>query len=339
MKTKILVTLSIFLVVVYLYLLLYHPNEIPFKYETKHIQPPQPKYKNKFFDLSKFNYKESCGNVFQYQPSNAQDLILYCGSVELGAWKEIKKYSDIIQPMINEVMPNVTKVFLLIGKPPTITFLEEMKRYGVKVIQRANSSQEVSKNVAVVQRIFVSLEYLKENKNKYNRVIFSDFRDVFYFSDAFATFTKDDLILLMECYGINSRKCTTFTEPTNFRWVQQGFGRETASLFAKRKEIIINGGLFFGGIDKVIELLTIEVKNIKGKRLNWGLDQAALNYVYYTGQLNHLSVTKEFCSQRICFTEAVTSVYNHSAKTLVSILNGCSPVIRHKIHLGNIPFP
>ncbi|GAB1225037.1 hypothetical protein ENUP19_0240G0043 [Entamoeba nuttalli] len=338
MKTKSLVTLSIFLIVVYFYLLLYHPNETPFKYEIKDIKPPQPKYKTNLFDLSKFNYKGNCGNVFQYQPSNTQDLILYSGSVELSAWTEIKKYADIIQPMINDVMPTVTKVFLLIGKPPTITFLEEMKRYGVRVIQTTNSSQQISKNDGVVQRIFVSLKYLKENKNKYNRVIFSDFRDVFYFNDAFATFTKDDLILLMECYGIHSRRCSTFIEPTNNKWVQEGFGREAASSFAKRKEIIINGGIFFGGIDKVIELLTIEVKNIEGKKFNWGLDQAALNYIYYTGQLNHLNLTKEFCSQRICFTESVTSLYNFSTKTLISNPSGCSPVIRHKINLSNIHF-
>ncbi|EDR23394.1 hypothetical protein EDI_188200 [Entamoeba dispar SAW760] len=338
MKTKLLIILSIFLITIYLSLLLYHPNEIPFKYEIKDIKPPQPKYKNGLFDLSKFNYKGRCGDVFKYQPSNEQDLILYSGSIELNVWKKIKKYVDIIQPMINAVMPKITKVFLLIGKPPSITFLEEMEGYGVTVIQMTNTSQQISKNYAVVQRIFISLKYLKDNKNKYNRVIFSDFRDVFYFNDAFATFTKDDLILLMECYGVYSRRCSTFIQPTNNKWVQEAFGREAASSFAKRKEIIINGGIFFGGIDKIIELLTIEIKNIEGKKFTWGLDQAALNYIYYTGQLDHLNLTKEFCSQRLCFTESITSFYNFSSKTLTSRPSGCSPVIRHKINFDSIHF-
>ena len=161
-----------------------------------------------------------------------------------------------------------------------------------------------------------------------------------FFNDIFATFGEDDLILLMECMSLESTQhCRTLREKINKKWMIEGFGKETAKLFAQRNDILINGGLMLGGVDKMIELLTIQRENLnKEKLMLWGQDQATLNYIHLTNQLDHLNITKDYCSQRICFAEIETGEYDYYKKSVISKPTGCSPVVRHKLVFKYPPF-
>lgn len=291
----------------------------------------QPSYKDDIFDLTQFNYSGICNEIFQYPGNNKQDLILYSIGFENATnWLKMKEESHRILTMSQSVIPNARKVLLLLSDIPTESFIDEMKSYGIEVIQ---PNYNLPNATAVVKRIFAEELFLKEQKESIKRVVIADFRDVLFFNDIFATFGEDDLVLLMECMSLESTNhCRTLRERINKQWMREGYGIETAQLFAQRNDILINGGLFLGGIDKIISLLSIQRENLnKEKLMYWGQDQAALNYIHLTGQLDHLNFTRDYCSQRICFAEMYSGEYDALYKRVISKPSGCSPVARHKL--------
>ena len=291
----------------------------------------QPQYKNEMFDLSQFNYSGVCAELFQHQRNNKRDLILYAvGFDNEEIWLKMRDTSRQILGMSQAVIPNARRVLLLLSDEPTENFREEMLSFGIEVIK---PTQQLPNATAVVQRLFAEKLFLEENKESIDRVVIADFRDVLFFNDIFATFTRDDLMLLMECLALNSHKrCVTLAEKTNFGWMKEGFGNETATQFKEHKETLMNAGLFLGGIEKVIELLSIQIANLNTEKLMlWGQDQATLNYIHLTGQLNHLNFTREYCTQRMCFAEKFTGAYDSERKSVISLPTGCSPIVRHKL--------
>ncbi|GAB1218895.1 hypothetical protein ENUP19_0008G0019 [Entamoeba nuttalli] len=290
-----------------------------------------PTYVDSLFNMTQFNYSGECGKVFKYKANNKRDLLLFASSFDdPQRWSKMKESSQHIMALTDSALPRATKLLLLLGDAPTSTFEEEINTYGIEVVK---VKYELPVATAVVQRIFAEKNFLEENKHKYDRVIIADFRDVLIFNDAFATFSSNDLILLMECLSFNSTEhCVTLNEKTNKKWMNEGYGEEISKKFAEKNEILMNGGLFLGGINKIIELLTIQINNLnKNKMMLWGQDQATLNYIHLTGQLNHLNITKDYCTQRMCFAESFTGYYDKIKKRITTKSTGCSPVIRHKL--------
>ncbi|EDR25026.1 hypothetical protein EDI_285410 [Entamoeba dispar SAW760] len=288
-------------------------------------------YMDRYFNLANFNYEGECSKVFKSKKNNERDLLLFGGSFpEIKSWKESEELSYAQLKMSQETIPNAKKVFMLIGDPPTSDFISNMNECGVEVVQANGLPQE---NGAVT-RFCAWLNYLKENKGKYDRVALSDIRDVFIFGDAFATFSKDEIYLSYECL-INKRgnvECNDFRDIWNREWINQFYGEDIARQYAENHTLIVNAGFTFGGYDKIVEYLTVFTESIDQKHFKyWGYDQALLSYLYTTRKLDFLNPKMAKCDQQFCFELRGGSRYDPKKKSLYVGNSECSPVIRHKL--------
>ena len=77
-----------------------------------------------------------------------------------------------------------------------------------------------------------------------------------------------------------------------------------------------------------------EIERMKDKIHIWGIDNSMLNYLYYNKKFEHINVTVNTFSQRIAFTRRGGYEYDENMKSLINSVDGCSPIIRHKIE-GN----
>ena len=290
-------------------------------------------YKNNYFDLSHFNYAGKCGEVFKYEPNNEKDLILYYVSFrEEENWLRIRDDTLKVLEMSFNVMSNCKRVLLLASEPPNTSFEEEIKQYGIEIVKPDFSFPYGS---SVVRRLFCEKIFLERNHDKYKRIVIADFRDILFFNDVFATFNDTELVLTIQCRALNSPdSCDTLAEEWNYDWMVTAHGIEIAEKMKKLNGTVINGGLFLGGIDKIIKLLEIQTSNIDPAKYGlWGVDQATLNYVHMTGQLDQLNCSKDYCTQRVCYAEQWTGKYNRNKKSVITTVTGCSPVVRHKLQL------
>lgn len=299
------------------------------------------KFENHLFDLSHFNYAGKCGEIFKYEPNNEQDLILYYMSFSSEEdWLRIRDDTLKILEMSYAVMKNCKRILLMSSDEPNESFVNEIQQYGIEIIKPDFSFPYGS---SVVRRLFAEKIFLQLNHEKFKRIIIADFRDIIFFNDAFATFNETDLVVTMQCRALHSpESCDTLAEEWNYLWMQRAHGIEIANQMKELNGTVINGGLFLGGIDKIIELLTIQTENLDpDKYYDWGVDQATLNYIHMTGKLDHLNISKDYCSQRVCYSEQWTGRYNRNRKSVISTPTGCSPVVRHKLQLSNpyLDFP
>ncbi|GAB1224937.1 hypothetical protein ENUP19_0228G0008 [Entamoeba nuttalli] len=283
------------------------------------------------FNLTNFNYDGECSKVFKSEKNNERDVLLLGGSFhQAKKWKELEPMVYSQFKMNLETIPNAKKVFVLIGNPPTPDFIENLNKCGVEVVQAKN----VPQGNGVIIRFFAWLNYLKENKGKYDRVALSDIRDVFVFGDAFATFSKDELYLSYECL-INKRgkiECNDFRDTCNRGWIRQFFGKDIANQYAKNHTLIVNAGFTFGGYDKMVDYLTVLTESMEQKYLQyWGYDQALLSYLYTSRKLDFLNPKMAKCDQQFCFELRGGSRYDSQKKSLYVGNSNCSPVIRHKL--------
>ncbi|GAT95762.1 hypothetical protein CL6EHI_106070 [Entamoeba histolytica] len=288
-------------------------------------------FMDRYFNLTNFNYDGECSKVFKSEKNNERDILLLGGSFpQVKKWKESEAMVYGQFKMNLESIPNAKKVFVLIGNPPTPDFIENLNKCGVEVVQAKN----VPQGNGVIIRFFAWLNYLKENKGKYDRVALSDIRDVFLFGDAFATFSKDELYLSYECL-INKRgniECNDFRDSWNRGWIHQFFGKEIAYQYAKNHTLIVNAGFTFGGYDKMVDYLTVLTESMEQKYLKyWGYDQALLSYLYTSRKLDFLNPTTVKCDQQFCFELRGGSRYDSKKKSLYVGNSNCSPVIRHKL--------
>ena len=94
------------------------------------------RYQNLFFDLSRFNYSGKCGEVFQYEPNNEKDLILYYVTFHgEESWLRIRDDTLKILEMSYAVMKNCHRILLLHSEEPTDYFVKEISRFGIEVIK------------------------------------------------------------------------------------------------------------------------------------------------------------------------------------------------------------
>ncbi|ELP87808.1 hypothetical protein EIN_273250 [Entamoeba invadens IP1] len=289
-----------------------------------------PHYNDSSLDVRNFVYTGVCNKVFKYKPNNRRDLWLTAvGFRDELYWQNIKKDTRLAFGLSQSSIPSADRVSLLLEGLQFDEFYSAAKQYGVRVevVKFTKDGQDATR------RFLAYLDFLKKNKGKYDRVLISDQRDVFIFADFFSTFSQDDLIFAAECEygGVN---CIRFDEINNFKAIEQAYGVDEANRFKNNRSILINVGTVFGGVDRVEKYLERMVSNIDEKEWGrWYYDQALHNHVFYTYYYNNKleNITVETCTQRFCFREKNTIVYNKVRKTLKTKNTGCSPVLRHKI--------
>ncbi|GAB1226495.1 hypothetical protein ENUP19_0296G0025 [Entamoeba nuttalli] len=309
----------------------------------KYIDNPvlyKSNYYDNFFNVSNFNYYGDCGKIFKYKRHNSRDLLFYGIGYNAEQWKRNKPQLIRALGITCNSIPFATKVMINFKEPPPQDLQKEFNKYKVQVIQKPINNEN-----PVNQRYIEYYYYLLKYKKNFDRVLIIDIRDVFIFGDIFSTFSSQEIVFSTQCYGIknNETRCNYFGQPGypyNDEWLEKGFNKEIRNQFCKNKYISLNAGVVLGGIEPMFEFLRIMKDSLlsrKEKLSFWGIEQATLNYLYYTNAFKKLNTTVDQCTQRTCFSDWHNGMYNNKTKIMYSSLNGCSPVLRHKIKSTNHP--
>ncbi|ELP87822.1 hypothetical protein EIN_273490 [Entamoeba invadens IP1] len=303
----------------------------------------QPTYVGAGIDTRLFNYEGVCQQVFTNEPNNPRDLWL--SAIEFtkpGYWQFIKESVYFTLGLLNSSCPRTTKVLLLMSSPPDDTFVSEMQSFGLQVV-RIDVQFDVPTD-AVSRRFFVYKKYLSElvedtrvagnrveRYKNYNKILLCDFRDVYIFADVYATFSAHEVIFVIECHTERSG-CIGFDEYHNTKWMNSAYGPNVTRTFVRNNYIVSNGGMMMGGSSKIYRYINIMTNELKPEKMRlWGYDQSVHNYLLYTGKFDELNITKEYCTQRTCFSERVSLVVDFKRKILYTRETGCAPVLRHKV--------
>ncbi|ELP94537.1 hypothetical protein EIN_116480 [Entamoeba invadens IP1] len=292
-------------------------------------------YTDTYLNVSNFNYTGKCSEVFKYKKNNPRDLFLTAIYFKNpNVWFTIKDRAVRCLKVAQSGIPKATRKVLLLSDDEIPDFTKTMNELGVSV---ENHPINTTFTNGAVLRYFAAYDYLTQNQEKYDRVVFGDFKDIYFFADGFATFDVNDLIFLMECKAVdNTKTCVTLAEPTNRRWIQTSFGKAIADGYANNRTFLSNVGVVLGGTAKLLKYIEIFKDNvIPEKADNWGHDQALHNKLLYSGYFESLNYTKDYCTQRVCFSEDKSVVWDAKNKALYTRGTGCAPVIRHKIWFNN----
>ena len=157
------------------------------------------------------------------------------------------------------------------------------------------------------------LNYLSENKDKYNRVIIFDLFDTVFQGDPFTKDLHNNKIY----FSVENQ--TYDRSPYNQQLikplVEKGILNNITFLLDKP---VINGGLMGGGINEVIAFLQLYMSNFKNDFSNVYVDdQPFINYIVHSKMLENMQIPYEFDSRR----EMLVSV-SASLKKLGSFVMG-----------------
>jgi hypothetical protein len=154
--------------------------------------------------------------------------------------------------------------------------LSKYKEYGVVIEPCGKSKREIMDAYVRVLSISVDID---------DRVFLSDARDVVFQSNPFSYIIDNELHLTSEDLKIKEQHLNRF-------WIQQEFGNEVASLIGENQ--VLNAGIMYGGIEPIkewVSKLMIFVPKV---------EQAVLNYLYWTGLLS--AIVEPNTGHRIVWT-------------------------------------
>ncbi|ELP89734.1 hypothetical protein EIN_420710 [Entamoeba invadens IP1] len=278
------------------------PNELNDVYTFKFTQPT---YANKVINMSNFNYDGKCREIFKYHANNKRDLFITAvgfSGYKNKYWLNNKKEITTIMALANDSFPNAKRLVLLLPGEENKDFENITKSYGFE-IQKGfiPNITYIKKCLHPVLRYFAFQKYITENREKYDRIVIADHRDVFIFADIFQTFSSDDLIFEAEC-GVKNLKCLDFKQKHLHRWMKETYGINVADQYKNNGSLNLNVGVMLGGTDRIINYLNLMVDNLNNTKWQiWGHDQTVHNMVYYSYYYQKENVTLELCTQRKCF--------------------------------------
>ncbi|ELP91153.1 hypothetical protein EIN_480620 [Entamoeba invadens IP1] len=361
--THLLIFMFIFMSVSSLFILLdLNPNSTRFKVlknTNKQVTIPRvtlPTYSDQILDTTHFNYNGACSKVFKYLPNNKRDLWLSAiGINSQKYYEQIMKDVPLVFGLSNSSIPNADKVLLFLPGYNYTELSTMAQSYGFQTVEidlpNIKKCQDASK------RFFAFKEYLEDKLQLYDRVLISDFRDVYIFADFFATFSAQDLVFTPEC-SYDHEECVTLNQVDVKNWMANGYGKDMAETYAKNNSLLMNVGTIFGGTKKVFNYITLMTENLSPEKYkDWGYDQAVHNVIFYTyyfnknyiyyndtnqiefgednGREEDIIDMKKYqldrCSQRFCFREKNTCIYDKQKKIVFTKNTMCAPVLRHKI--------
>lgn len=294
-----------------------------------------PRFEDKQYKLKNFNYKQDvCTSEFRYPWNNERDIIITGGSYNFA-----KLRSDVFEQIVRALSinrssaPKATIVILLINSQNVDVLKRRIGGLNI-TLKEINAPTRISQGTSgAVNRYYYIKQYLEENRNKYDRVIFGDTRDVVMFTDAFGMIDKDSAHFVTECKSNRTGYCERLGTNIALRqWMRQ-YPREIYSLTDKINPPGVNCGIMFGGVEPMLKVFTIIVDEIKSmKYFTWGTDTAVLNYLYYFDKFSHIPHKLHKCDNFVCFSTRDTR-YDPTNKALYTWLNGsylCSPVLIHQ---------
>jgi hypothetical protein len=140
-------------------------------------------------------------------------------------------------------------------------------------------------------RYFYYLDFLQANAHRFSHVLLTDVRDVAFQSDPFEGVPAECLWFFQEC-----TRHTLGSEPSNRFWIQTAYGTE--GLERIQQNGILCSGTTVGSTGLVIKYLrrmTGEVIRLTPViRGAFGYDQAAQNWLYWTGLFPEAEIKQNF---------------------------------------------
>jgi len=279
------------------------------------------------------NFTSIC-NISKYKPNNKRDLLIFSYNF-LSTIKEYKMLKNI--PILFDGIKNsipYAKIICLIPEKDINTKVPILlKKYNIELYSFKNYNDWQIVN----SRFIISKKYLENNKNKYDRIILSDFGDVFFFYDIFSTFNENEIFCSIQCRDYKTKKskaCKKLHHTKDYKWFDLSFDdKELVKNFTRKNYNSLNNGVIMGGYEKMIKFLEIFCNEINvNKKDIFGFDQSLLNKQYYNNQYSEIDFQVERCTQRLCF-KPLLSFINDTEKNCQWIkyqIDSCSPYLIHK---------
>lgn len=274
-------------------------------------------------------FEGNCKNVFKYQPNNKRDGIFMTIKSDKARYFNDKQMLESFD-VTRKAVPNARIIMFVVDGLPQRTqpFVNSIKRNNIELY---NIKQPVNGHVISV-RFHLIRNFLIEHRNEFDRIICLDATDTGLFGDYFATFNSTQIGWLVEQYG---KKKDEFWGPATYKmhynWFEYYFSKQFADLCVKERYPCINAGFGYGGIEKMIEYLTILVDNMSESKIKgWGYEQSLMNYLYYgTNKVKHLNMKLEKCSDTICYFGDKAFLF--TGNQIFYSDTFCPPVAYHKL--------
>ena len=139
----------------------------------------------------KLNFNKKCGKIFKYKPNNKRDLVILAYDCLNKSLKHNYYMEKSIENVLNSYRYSIPLAHLICFVPIKLIkskVVSILKKYGIEIIKISNSNEHIAN-----RRFIESYNYLKKNKNFYERVLLIDLKDIFIFGDIFATIGRNDL--------------------------------------------------------------------------------------------------------------------------------------------------
>ena len=279
------------------------------------------------------NYKYECSKYFKYHRNTNKDIVIFAYT-----YRPEKNISEVFGNIIDSFshsVPNAIIFCVIPEKDINSEGYKMLERYGINLIPFAGYDNY---NI-VTSRYLAIYDFLRFYTHKYKRVFLSDIDDVYMFNDIFSTFSEDEIIISKNCEEFESENCHLLF-PKDENWFNESFiinNNNTGLDLELIKDIgknkinpqVINGGIIFGGIKKVIEFLRIFIKNINPSKAHlFGYDQVLITLLVVKNKFASIGLKLEQCTQRICSRPKIK--YNLNTTKLIYPENMCSPIVVHK---------
>ena len=285
------------------------------------------------FDNFELNYENECSKYFKYRKNSQKDIVIFAYTYR--PEKQFFRVFDNVIDTFKHSVPKATIASVIPKKDINSEGASILRKYRIKLIPF-----EGYENYNIVTSRYIAIyNFLKNNTNQYKKVFLSDIDDVYIFNDIFSTFSEDEIIINKQCHKFESDDCHLLF-PIDERWFNRSFKKNNNNTIKDMELIknigknkinphIINGGIIFGGIKKVIEFLKIFNEYINpSKAIDFGYDQVLITLLVNKNKFDSIGLKLEQCTQRICFWLNVR--YNMNTTKIIYRQNMCSPIVLHK---------
>ena len=302
-------------------------------YNDTNLRPEETNGSYPGYNNFKLNYENECSKYFKYPDNSKRDIVIFAYT-----YRPEKNFFQVFDNIIDSFKNSVPKATLAAVIPQKDVYSEGaslLKKYGIKLIPF-----EGYENYSIVSSRYIAIfDFLKNNTDKYRKVFLSDIDDVYMFKDIFSTFDEDEIIINKQCFKFESEDCNLLF-PIDEKWFIKSFINNTNNTIRDLEIIkdigkdkinpqVINGGIIFGGIHKLIKFLEIFNEFLNpSKAIDFGYDQVLITLLVSKKKFESIGLKIEQCTQRVCFMPDIK--YNLNTTKIIYRQNMCSPIILHK---------
>jgi hypothetical protein len=303
------------------------------EYADANLNYQQTKGKYPGYNNFQLNYEKECSKYFKYKKNSKKDIVIFAYTYRPA--KNFFQIFDIIIDSFKHSIPNATIASVIPQKHKNSKGAKLLQKYGIKLIPF-----EFYEDYNIVTSRYIAIyNFLKNNSYIYERVFLSDIDDVIMFRDIFSTFNEEEIIINKQCFKFESEDCNKLF-PIDEEWYIESYianSNNTKKDLELMKNIgkdelnpdVINGGIIFGGIKKVIQFLKIFNKYINPNKAKYfGYDQVLITLLVCKKKFDSIGLKLEQCTQRVCFMSDVK--YNLNTTKIIHRQNMCSPIVLHK---------